>query len=73
MMPVIAMGCIVLLYLEIGYNFGFNPKKRMKKTEETEIVISEDEETEESEYSEWLYENNLIDKEEIYSKGDVDE
>ena len=73
MMPVIAMGCIVLLYLEMGYNFGFNPKKRMKKTEENEIVISEDEETEESEYSEWLYENNLIDKEEIYSKGDVDE
>ncbi len=73
MMPVIAMGCIVILYLEMGYNFGFNPKTRLKKTEEVETLFSEDEGSDETEYSEWLYENNLIEKEEIYSKGDVDE
>lgn len=72
MMPVIAMGCSVFLYVYMGFSFGFNPDNRKMGLRETRTEfkderceVPENDSELDEEYFIWLMENNLIEKEEI--------
>lgn len=73
MMPVIAFGCIILLYIMLGFDYGFNPNRNKGKNEpnnetdtmqEREGYLSESE-FYENDYSKWLEENEFETSEEI--------
>ena len=73
MMPVIAFGCIILLYIMLGFDYGFNPNRNKGKNEpnnetdtmqEREGYLSESE-FYENDYSKWLEENEFETSEEL--------